>query len=79
MRTAPDLSESQAFKNVSLQRMIDQTFTFRRLFFKKLHHIPVLTFDMMVKMEAVAYPFIIIIICLFHTQAASINSMKQGP
>ena len=31
---APDLSEPQVFKNVSLQIMIDQTFTFRRTFFK---------------------------------------------
>ena len=31
---APDLSEPQAFKNVSLQRMIDQTFIFRCIFKK---------------------------------------------
>ena len=31
---APDLSEPQAFKNVSLQMMIDKTFTFRRIFHK---------------------------------------------
>ena len=35
---APD-RRPQAFKNVSLLIMIDQTFTFRRQFFKKLHHI----------------------------------------
>ena len=34
---APDLSEAQALKNVSLQMMIDKTFTFRRIFYKKLH------------------------------------------
>ena len=34
---APDLSEPQAFKNVSLQ-VIDKTFIFRRIFYKKLHH-----------------------------------------
>ena len=42
---ASDLNEPQVFKNVSLQMMIDLTFTFRRIFFKKLHHIQVLTFD----------------------------------
>ena len=36
---APDLNEPQAFKNVSMQMMIDQTFTFCRIFYKKLHHI----------------------------------------
>ena len=35
---APDLSDPQAFKNVSLQMMIDKTFTFRRIFHKNLHH-----------------------------------------
>ena len=30
---APDLSEPQDFKNVSLQMMINQTVVFRRLFF----------------------------------------------
>ena len=39
---APDLSETQAFKNVSLQMMIDKTFTYGRIFCKKLHHIQVL-------------------------------------
>ena len=34
---APDLSEVQAFKNVSLQMVIDKTFTFCRIFHKKLH------------------------------------------
>ena len=29
-----DLSEPQAFKNVSLQMIIDQTFIFRRIYFK---------------------------------------------
>ena len=29
---APDQSDPQAFKNVPLQTMIDQTFTFRPLF-----------------------------------------------
>ena len=38
---APDLSEPQAFKNVSLQMMTDKTFTFRRIFHKNLHHIQV--------------------------------------
>ena len=38
---APDLSEPQAFKNVSLQMMIDQTFTCCRTLHKKLHHIQV--------------------------------------
>ena len=28
----PNLSEPQAFKNVSSQKMIDQTLTFRRIF-----------------------------------------------
>ena len=42
---APNLSEAQAFKNFALQMMIDQTFTFRRFFFKS-HHIQVLTLDM---------------------------------
>ena len=46
---APDLSELHGFKNVSLQMMIDQTFTFRRIFFEKLHHIQVLTFDINVQ------------------------------
>ena len=41
----PNLSEPQAFKNVSLQMIIDQTFPFRRIFCKKFHHIQVLTFD----------------------------------
>ena len=34
-----DLNEPQAFKKVSMQMMIDQTFTFCRIFYKKLHHI----------------------------------------
>ena len=38
---APDLNEPQACKNVSLQMMIDKTFTFRRIFHKNLHHIQV--------------------------------------
>ena len=43
---ALDLSEPQAFKNVSLQMMIDQTIIFfRRTFFKKLHLIQFFTFD----------------------------------
>ena len=42
---APDLSKPQAFKNVSLQLIIDQTFTFRRIFFERLHHIQLLAFD----------------------------------
>ena len=33
VESAPDLSEPQAFKNVSLQMMIDQTFIFRQIFF----------------------------------------------
>ena len=36
---APDLSEPQAFKNVSLQIMINKTPTFRRVFHKNLHHL----------------------------------------
>ena len=36
---AMDLSEVQVFKNVSLQIMMDKTFTFRRIVHKKLHHI----------------------------------------
>ena len=35
---APDLSEPQAFKNASLQMMIDKTLTFCRIFYKKLQH-----------------------------------------
>ena len=35
------LTEPQAFQNVALQMMINQTFTFRRIFHKKLHHIHV--------------------------------------
>ena len=31
--TSPDLSESQTFKYVSLQMMIDQAFTFCQIFF----------------------------------------------
>ena len=31
---APDLREPQAFKKVSLKMMIDQTLTFRSIFFK---------------------------------------------
>ena len=42
---AVDLREIQAFKNVSLQMMIDQTFIFHRIFFFKLHLIQVLTFN----------------------------------
>ena len=38
---AHDLSEPQAFKNVSLQMMIDKTYTFRRIFHKNLHRIRV--------------------------------------
>ena len=38
IRAAPDLSEPQAFKNVSLQMTINQTFTFVVYFIKKLHH-----------------------------------------
>ena len=45
MGAARDLSEPQAFKNVSLQMMIDQTFTLRRIFLKK-YPIQVFTFDM---------------------------------
>ena len=55
VRTAPDLSEPQAFKNVSLQVMIDKTPTFRRMFYKDLHHIQVLTFDKNGKVEAVPF------------------------
>ena len=39
--TAPNLSEPQAFKNVSLQMMIDKTFTFYCIIHKRLHHIQV--------------------------------------
>ena len=35
---APDLSEPQAFQNVSLQLMIDQRLSFCRIFYKKLYH-----------------------------------------
>ena len=42
---ALDLSEPHAFKNPSLQMMIDQTFIFCRIILKKLHHIQVLTFN----------------------------------
>ena len=43
---APNISDLQAFKNVSLQMMIYQTFTFRQIFFFfNFHHIQVLTFD----------------------------------
>ena len=48
--TALDLRKPQVFKNVSLKTMIDKTFTFRRIFKKKLHHI-------FVKVEAGAVPF----------------------
>ena len=34
-----DLSEPQAFKSVSLQMIIDKTFTFYLIFYQKLHHI----------------------------------------
>ena len=37
---APDLSESQALKNVSFQMMINKTFTFS-VSFQKMHHIQV--------------------------------------
>ena len=36
---ASDLNEAQVFKNVSLQKMIDKTFSIRRIFYKKLHYI----------------------------------------
>ena len=36
---AGGLGEPQAFKNVSLQMMINQTFFFSVYFTKKLHHI----------------------------------------
>ena len=42
---ASDLREPQAFKNVALQMMINQTFLFRGIVFKKLHLIQVLMFD----------------------------------
>ena len=35
---APDLNETQAFINLSLQIMIHKTFTFCGIFHKKLHH-----------------------------------------
>ena len=38
---ALDLSEPQAFENISLQMMIDKTFTFCPIFHKKLYHIQV--------------------------------------
>ena len=38
---ALDLSEPQASKNISLQMMINKTFTFCHIFHKKLHHIQV--------------------------------------
>ena len=38
---SPDVSELQAFKNVSLQMVIDKTFTFCRTFHKKLRRIQV--------------------------------------
>ena len=40
-RFPKNLSEPQVFKNVSLQMMIDETFTFYCIFHKKLHHIQV--------------------------------------
>ena len=43
---APDLSETQAFKNLSLQMMIDRTFTFRNKFHKQLYTFKFWTFDM---------------------------------
>ena len=46
MGAGPDLSEPQAFKHLSLQMLIDKTFTFCRTFYKKLHHFQVLMFDM---------------------------------
>ena len=49
VEVARDIRKPKAFKNVSLQMMIDQTFTFRRMLFKKLHHIQVLTFDVNVQ------------------------------
>ena len=45
MGTAPDLSEPQAQKRF-LANNDQQSFTFRCIVFKKLHHIQVLTFDM---------------------------------
>ena len=42
MGTAPHLNELQAFKNVSLEMMINKkTSTFRRIFHKNLQHIQV--------------------------------------
>ena len=43
---ATDLSEPQAFKEVSLQIMIIKHSLFARFFSEELHHIQVLTFDM---------------------------------
>ena len=42
----PDLSEPLAFKNVSLQMMTINHLLIVGYFFKKLHHIQVLTFVM---------------------------------
>ena len=41
MGATPDLSEQQAFKNVSLQMITDKIFTFCEIFHKKMHHIQV--------------------------------------
>ena len=55
--TASDLSEPQAFKNVSLQNIIHKTSTFRRIFHKNCAAFEFLTFDMNGKVEAEAVPF----------------------
>ena len=38
---APNPSEPQTFKNVSLQMFAHRAFTFRLMFYKKLYHIQV--------------------------------------
>ena len=41
VEAAPDLSEPQAFENVSVQMIIDKTLSFCRIFHKKFHHVQV--------------------------------------
>ena len=43
---APDLTEPLVFRNVFLQRMIEQRFTFHRTLCKKLRNIQVLALEM---------------------------------
>ena len=53
----PDLSEPQAFENISLQMMIDQTFTFRRISKKNCTSLKIWHSIWMVKVKAEAVLF----------------------